>query len=196
MVNDGSVDATSSIARRCGASVLDLPRNKGAGYATRVGCDLAHMLGAETIVTIDGDGQHNPADIPLATRLISENKADIVFGCRPRNCKMPLVKRIGSAVLASLALHLYGVSIPDTQTGFHAFRSPVFPELRWRSCRYAFVSEICCLVTSLAKVTIHSTSLEYCSIISGQLSGSLSLLNCLAQSTSSLWPSCLQRQHR
>jgi len=141
VVNDCSTDDTSDIAGAFGAIVHDLKVNMGAGYATRIGCDWAVQNGAEIIVTIDADGQHDPDDIPrLANILIKEN-LDIVFGYRPRNQNMPLINRMGGTLLFSLSRLLFNVNIEDTQTGFHVFTKQCYPKLRWKSNRYGFVSE-------------------------------------------------------
>lgn len=82
VVNDGSTDSTVSVARRAGASVLDLPLNLGVGGAMRAGYKYALRHGYDYAVQLDADGQHDPAD--LATLLetsISEN-ADVVIGAR------------------------------------------------------------------------------------------------------------------
>ncbi len=141
VVNDCSTDNTSAVATACGATVLDLPVNSGAGYATRAGCDLALSTGAKIIVTIDADGQHNPDEIPKLIQLLNAEQLDIVFGFRPRNSEMPFINKVGGTLLYHLSNLLFNVAIKDTQTGFHAFTADCYPKLRWTSNRYAFVSE-------------------------------------------------------
>lgn len=141
VVNDCSIDKTSAVAMQLGAQVINLPLNSGAGYATREGCDAALLQGAEIIVTIDADGQHNPDEIPkLVNKLVDEN-VDIVFGFRPRDQNMPIINKLGGTMLYTLSYLLFSVKIKDTQTGFHAFTASCYPKLRWNSNRYAFVSE-------------------------------------------------------
>ena len=141
VVNDFSADKTSEVASTCGVKVVDLELNQGAGYATRLGCDLAIDMHADIIVTLDADGQHDPKDIPLLLTTLIEENLDIVFGYRPRNEKMPLVNKIGGLLLYRWSQFLFGVKIEDTQTGFHAFSKKCYPKLRWHTKRYGFVSE-------------------------------------------------------
>lgn len=143
VINDSSTDRTAEEARNSGAIVIDLAQNMGAGYATRVGCDHALEQGADIIVTIDGDGQHDPKDIPRAIdRLLQGDGVEVVFGVRPRNSHMPLKKRFGNALLTGLARVLFGARVNDSQTGFHVFTAEGYRKSRWESHRYDFVSEI------------------------------------------------------
>lgn len=82
VVNDGSTDGTATVARRCGADVIDLPYNLGIGAAVRAGYRLAEERGYEFVVRVDGDGQHNPEDIPRLLGPVQQGRADVAFGCR------------------------------------------------------------------------------------------------------------------
>jgi len=169
VVNDGSIDNTSSVARDAGATVIDLTVNRGAGYATRSGCDHALEQGAGIIVTIDADGQHDPKDIPRAiARVHQGDDVEVVFGVRPRNRDMPLKKRFGNSVLTSLANVLYGVRVSDSQTGFHVFTADGFRKSRWESHRYDFVSEI---VFQVARNKVRYAEVPIRTIYIGKTSG-------------------------
>ncbi len=80
VVNDGSTDDTVKSALAAGARVVDLPENVGVLEATQVGLKEAS---GDIIVTLDADGQHDPADIPRVIKPILEGKADMVMGVRP-----------------------------------------------------------------------------------------------------------------
>lgn len=169
VINDSSSDRTSEEARNAGATVIDLPQNMGAGYATRVGCDHALEQGADIIVTIDGDGQHDPEDIPQAlARLRQGDGVEVVFGVRPRNRHMPLKKRFGNAVLTGLARVLYGARVNDSQTGFHVFTAEGYRKSRWESHRYDFVSEI---VFQVARNRVKYAEVPIKTIYNGKTSG-------------------------
>lgn len=142
LVDDYSTDDTSFVAKEMGANVINLKKNMGAGFATKVGCDFAfYNLAADIVVTIDADGQHAPDDIhKLIEKLFSE-KLDVVFGFRPRKKNMPFIKRLGNYSLSKLSLFLFNVNLTDTLTGFHAFTKSAYPKLKWESHRYGFVSE-------------------------------------------------------
>lgn len=141
VIDDCSKDRTYNIAEEFGADVFRNPVNMGAGFSTRVGCEIAYILGAEYIVTIDADGQHDPEDIPKLVSLLKEKNLDIVFGSRPRDKNMPIIKRIGNAGLSMIARILFGINIKDSQTGYHVFTKEAYPKLRWVSNRYGVVSE-------------------------------------------------------
>lgn len=141
VVDDDSGDRTTEKAVKAGAEVAGLIVNMGAGFATRVGCDIASNDDADIIVTIDADGQHDPSDIPKLIEILKEENLDIVFGSRPRSEAMPLVKRIGNLGLSLIASLLFKIKIRDSQTGFHAFTEEAYEKLRWNSSRYGVVSE-------------------------------------------------------
>src|SRR3989338_8747027 len=79
-VDDGSSDGTGSVAKEAGATVLRHVINCGKGAALKTGCEYAVSNGADAIVAIDADGQHNPAEIPKFLKALKD--ADIVFGYR------------------------------------------------------------------------------------------------------------------
>ncbi len=141
VVNDCSVDKTSEIAKKAGAIVIDLPKNKGAGFATRVGCDKAVENKADLIITLDADGQHCAKDIPDLVTEINNGKYEIVFGYRIKDKSMPLIKKAGNSLLAFLALILFRVKLKDALTGFHVFTAEAYPKIRWESERYGFILE-------------------------------------------------------
>lgn len=82
VIDDGSTDKTSEIARAAGAEVIRHQKRKGAGAATKSGFQAAKANHADILVTLDGDGQHNPDEIPMLVSPISDNKADLVIGSR------------------------------------------------------------------------------------------------------------------
>lgn len=141
VIDDHSCDATADVARRAGALVVRLATNMGAGFATRTGCDIAVAHGAEIIVTIDADGQHDPTEIPKLLTTLERDKLDIVYGSRPQRPPMPWIKRLTNRMGSYIISRLFGTTIRDTQTGFHVFTATCYPKLRWKSCRYGMVSE-------------------------------------------------------
>ncbi len=142
VVDDHSRDDTLRVATDAGATAVRLVTNMGAGFATRVACDAAVRHGADVIVTIDADGQHDPAEIPRIVKMLEDRKVDVVFGARPRDVNMPLFKRIGNGGLSFICRILFGIRITDSQTGFHAFTPEGYRKIRWISDRYGMVSEI------------------------------------------------------
>lgn len=141
VIDDHSRDATAVVAARAGALTVRLVTNMGAGFATRTGCDIALARGATRIVTIDADGQHDPAQIPRLISALERQGVDIVYGSRPQRPPMPLIKRVTNRWGSFIISRMFGTTIQDTQTGFHVFTARCYPKLRWRSCRYGMVSE-------------------------------------------------------
>ena len=139
VVDDGSVDNTSTVARRAGAQVLKLSKNKGKGYALRVGIKRAIKKNPKHLVFIDGDGQHRPEDIPKFIEKLKDHQ--VVFGKRIEG-EMPFIKVIGNWGLQVIFNVLFGSWFEDTQCGFRAFRSNVFDTLSWKSDRYFVDTEI------------------------------------------------------
>src|ERR1700704_678227 len=82
VVDDGSVDNTADVARSHGAITLRHVVNLGVGAATRTGLRAAKEFDPEVVVTVDADGQHDPAEIASLVRCLVENKHDVVIGSR------------------------------------------------------------------------------------------------------------------
>ncbi|MCF7875014.1 MAG: glycosyltransferase family 2 protein [Candidatus Omnitrophica bacterium] len=142
VVDDCSTDNTAAVSQDKGATLISLNHNRGVGFATRTGCNCAVDKGAEIIVTLDADGQHNSADIPKLLRPLLAQEADITFGIRSRDKRMPFDKRVGNVLFSWLAKVLFRSDLKDVLTGFHAFKSSCYHALRWNSAGYGVVSEI------------------------------------------------------
>ncbi|MBU4493174.1 MAG: glycosyltransferase family 2 protein, partial [Nanoarchaeota archaeon] len=124
VVDDGSKDKTAIIAERSGAFVLRHIVNLGKGVALKTGCEYAIKNGAEKIVALDADGQHDPKEIPEFVKAL--DNADIVFGYRRLNKNMPFVLRYGNWFIFFITKLLFGLKIVDTQCGYRAFKSRVY----------------------------------------------------------------------
>jgi len=124
VVNDGSVDRTPEVARQAGAAVIDLPVNAGMFCAVQTGFRYALRRGYGIVVQVDADGQHDPAGIPELVRPILEHGVDLVIGSRFRGqvaYRMPLARRIGTALFGWLTSLAVGQRITDTTCGFRAY---------------------------------------------------------------------------
>lgn len=109
--------------------------NLGKGMALKTGCEHALRQGAEAIVLIDGDGQHEPAEIPRLVAALAD--ADIVFAARKFNREMPAVRLAGNWMLNRSAGWLFRVDLKDIWCGFRAFRGEVFDKICWEAHDYA-----------------------------------------------------------
>lgn len=125
VVDDGSTDGTSKIARSLGASVVRHERTLGVGAAFRSGLARAAEMGADLVVTIDADGQFDPADIPAVIGPILKGEADFVTASRfldpALTPEMPRAKRWGNDFMARWISSLVGLRFLDVSCGFRAY---------------------------------------------------------------------------
>jgi len=123
VINDGSADNSSEIAKNWGAEVIDIKTNKGLANAFRTGLQKALILGADIVVNTDADNQYNAKDIEKLVEPILKGEADIVIGARDiSNIKdfsilKKILQKIGSAVLRLLS----DTKVKDAPSGFRAF---------------------------------------------------------------------------
>jgi glycosyltransferase involved in cell wall biosynthesis len=138
VVVDGSDDDTAKIARKHGALVCDVPVNRGQGAALRLGYSLARTTGASYIVTIDADGQYDPAEIETVLAPVVAGEADFVTGSRRlgRQETDDVVRHLGVRLFAWLMSRLSGQRITDTSFGLRAMRAEVTGEVRLRQPQY------------------------------------------------------------
>lgn len=129
VVDDGSTDRTAARAREAGAIVVGHPENRGYGAALKTAFEAADTLGADSLVLIDGDGQHDATDIPKLVDTLRETDADIVIGSRfasDSETEMPRYRRFGVETVNVLTNLSLGIVRPrcwvrDTQSGFRAY---------------------------------------------------------------------------
>jgi glycosyltransferase involved in cell wall biosynthesis len=140
VVDDGSVDATSARAREAGADVIRHEANAGKGAALQTGFDEASRRGIERVLTLDADGQHDPAFAAKLLRAL--DGSDIVIGSRDGNRSgMPWLRRATNSVMTSIVSGLAGKRIEDTQSGYRGIRTEVLAAVRPRSSRFDYESE-------------------------------------------------------
>lgn len=145
VVDDGSSDRTAAIARKAGAHVVVHEVNKGKGAALNTGFTAAASLGADIIVTMDSDGQHNPADIPLIVAPIIDGTAEMVNGSRylgHKDKNTPIYRRVGQTILDTATNMNSGLRITDSQSGFRAFAASTKNVFRFSAQGMAIESEM------------------------------------------------------
>ncbi len=140
IVDDGSKDKTSEIAERSNAVVLKHVVNIGKGAALKTGCDFAVKNGSEMIIVIDADAQHNPEDIPKFINNL--NGAEIVFGYRKLDKRMPFILKFGNWFINKVIKYLYNIKVRDSQCGYRAFTSRAYKKIRWQAVNYSMESEM------------------------------------------------------
>ena len=140
VVDDGSYDNTAKVAEEQKVVVLKHKVNLGKGAALRSGCDYALQLGADKLVVIDADGQHQPKQIPTFLKALNNN--DIIFGYRKRSKSMPAVLRFGNDFINNTLKALLGVRVYDSQCGYRSFTANAYRKVRWRATDYYMETEM------------------------------------------------------
>jgi glycosyltransferase involved in cell wall biosynthesis len=143
VVDDGSSDKTVEIGELAGAEVISHQTNMGKGIAFKTGFKAAED--SDIIVTLDGDGQHHPSDIPKIINPIIDGEADIVNGSRYLNGKeknTPVYRRVGQTVLDKATNFNARSNITDSQSGFRAFAKHTIPAFRFDQTGYGIESEM------------------------------------------------------
>ena len=117
VVDDGSGDATAELAEAAGARVLRQRPNQGKGAALRAGFARAIADGALAVITLDGDGQHDPAELPRFLGAEHEHPAELIVGARDFG-RMPLIRRLSNTAGTILLSAAVGRWIRDNQSGY------------------------------------------------------------------------------
>ncbi len=152
VVDDGSGDGTAERAREAGAVVLRHGLNRGKGAALRTGTEAAIKLGADIVLHVDADGQHDPESMPSLLAPLKEGKADVVFGSRFLGVEsegMPLLRRavlFAGSVFSNIVLGIPR-RMTDPQSGLRAMTADAARRIDFRQDRMAHCSEILRLVT-------------------------------------------------
>jgi len=143
VVDDGSTDATSDIARSAGALVIRHDVNKGKGVSIQEGIRYALANSYNAMVIMDGDGQHKPEEIHQFIQKADEKKSSFITGNRMRNTAgMPVIRLITNRVMSAVISAICRQHIPDTQCGFKFIRRDALEKLNLSSSRYDIETEI------------------------------------------------------
>jgi glycosyltransferase involved in cell wall biosynthesis len=123
VVDDGSTDLTAFNAHEAGAIIIRHKHNQGKGVAVATLFEYARQEGADVLVLIDGDGQHDPAEIPTLIEPCLNGQADVVVGSRylSIHSEIPFDRSIGQRLFNVLTAVASGVTCSDSQSGFRAF---------------------------------------------------------------------------
>jgi glycosyltransferase involved in cell wall biosynthesis len=159
--DDGSTDLTGEIAKRLGAVVIRHEQNFGYGTALKSLFKRARVLNADVLVTLDSDGQHDPAEIPQIVKPIEDGIAEVVLGSRFIDRKgtadMPLYRQLGVKVITKLINGTGGKRVSDAQSGFRAYSKRAIERLGVISAKGMGAS------IELLQV-IHKTGLSFCEV--------------------------------
>lgn len=148
VIDDGSHDQTARIAEAAGATVIRHEHNRGKGEGVNTAFVEARRLGARCLVLIDGDGQHDPSEIPTIAAPILAGEADMTVGSRFLDIKsdIPAYRKVGQHGLTMATNLSSGVRLTDSQSGFRAFSAAAISALSFRGSGFSVESEMQFLV--------------------------------------------------
>jgi glycosyltransferase involved in cell wall biosynthesis len=123
VVDDGSTDRTAGVAADRGAHVLRLPFNLGIGGAMQTGYRFAFEQGHDVAVQIDGDGQHDPSQLPAILAPVLSGEVDVCVGSRftgTGGYRSSFARRVGIKIFARVVSAVVRQKVTDTTSGFRA----------------------------------------------------------------------------
>lgn len=168
VVDDGSRDDTSLISGEKGAVVLRNPANEGKGASLKKGFSFALENNYDAVITMDGDGQHQPDDIPYFIRLAQYSQSGLFIGNRMSRARnMPFLRLLTNRVMSWLISALAKQKIPDTQCGFRLIKKEVLKDIRLETSKYETESEI---LVKAARAGFKIESVPIKSVYSGEKS--------------------------
>src|ERR1700730_5157211 len=130
VIDDGSTDQTASDSEAAGATVIRHSTNLGKGAALKTGLRYVGTADSGFFLFLDGDGQHDPSDIPGFFDVMNDSQADLVVGNRMNNLQsMPLVRRWTNQFMSWQIGKICKVPLPDSQCGFRLARRELLPVL-------------------------------------------------------------------
>ena len=148
VVDDGSLDNTAKEAEAAGAVVVKHAANMGKGTALNTGFKYALENGYEFLITMDGDGQHDPSDIPGFVEAYTKTGMPVLIGNRMNDPRtMPLVRRLTNRFMSWLLSLKMEQTVPDTQSGYRLFKCDVLAGISVQAGRFAAESEILLLLS-------------------------------------------------
>jgi len=156
VVDDGSEDKTSEVARKYKVEVVRLEANSGKGKAMRTGADLAFENKAEAVIFLDADGQHKAEELGYFTDAIEVGKNEVVFGSRNLSMGVPLVRYLGNKAISVTVNLLFGIYISDLLCGYRAVTKGAYKKIRWESDGYGVETEMA--------IKVGIKKLRYCEV--------------------------------
>jgi glycosyltransferase involved in cell wall biosynthesis len=143
VVDDGSTDDTGERAARAGAEVLRHDQPQGKGAALQTGLKRARARGFAWAMTLDGDGQHSPEDIPVFLQHAGRTGAALIIGNRMADAGgMPWLRRQVNRWMSRRLSRLAGRTLPDTQCGFRLFKLDAWSRLPIATRHFEIESEM------------------------------------------------------
>ncbi|BHH82705.1 glycosyltransferase family 2 protein [Desulforhopalus sp. 52FAK] len=143
IIDDGSKDLTFEKSKNKGVTALRHKINRGKGAAVKTGFAAANLLGADIIVTMDGDGQHDANDIANLIKPILEEGVDVVLGSRLLDTTgMPFIKILANKIGNAVTFLFYGITVSDSQSGFRAYSRYAVTKIDTKGDKYEYDSKV------------------------------------------------------
>ncbi len=143
VIDDGSWDRTAQLAGLAQARVIYNPINHGKGAVLRQGFEQILKEEYDSVLTMDGDGQHSPDEIPSFLEKALEEKADLIIGNRlQEKAEMPTIRWMTNHTMSFFISKLIGQKIQDTQCGYRLIHRTVLQKTQLKSMRYEGESEL------------------------------------------------------
>jgi glycosyltransferase involved in cell wall biosynthesis len=143
VIDDGSTDATAQVATAAGARVISHPHNRGKTAAVETAFEHALASRADALVLLDGDSQHDPAEVDALVDPILKGEADMVVGSRFAGVRSAIPRwRVAGQHALTLATNVgSGLHLTDTESGYRAFSRRALEEMRFRGRGFALEAE-------------------------------------------------------
>ena len=160
VVDDGSTDGSGAAAEAAGATVLRHPANRGKGAALASGFAYARKRGADAVLTMDADGQHDPGEIDKLVAAHQRKPRALVVGVRsfaPED--MPTRSRVGNRISTWWISRFAGLRYHDTQSGFRVYPRALFGRLALRTRHFETETELL-LVAAKRKLPLREVEIQ------------------------------------
>ena len=143
VVDDGSTDLSGAIASEAGAIVIKHPKNYGKGVSLQSGFKKILGWKYDAVITMDGDGQHDPADLPKFIKKAKTSSAGVISGNRMGDVgKMPLIRILTNKLMSFVISKISRQKIVDSQCGYRLIKINVLEKLNLSTSRFEIESEI------------------------------------------------------
>ncbi|MBL8012427.1 MAG: glycosyltransferase family 2 protein [Candidatus Omnitrophica bacterium] len=143
VVNDGSTDATGSIAESKKARVITISPCGGKGNALRKGFEYILSQVYDALIIMDGDGQHSPEDLPAFIEHYKTTRASVINGNRMANNRnMPFVRKMTNVVMSWMISLVCRQRVADSQCGYRLISCEVLRNIKLNSTNFEIESEI------------------------------------------------------
>jgi glycosyltransferase involved in cell wall biosynthesis len=162
VVDDGSSDDSRFKilnSKFQNVTLLEHKINLGKGAAMKTGAEYAFANGADAIIFMDSDGQHNSNDLQKFINKLEEKKHGAIFGSRNLNFGAPLVRYLGNKFASVLVSSLFGIYISDILCGFRAITKNCYEKIKWESSGYGVETEMV-IRTGKAKINFCEVPVE------------------------------------